>query len=80
MAEKVSERHQLEKAEPQLKQKRGAMSIFGVAVMGLQGHTDVPGAVKGPCLVTRLTLSLSILWLGWDGDERCRRQASEGHP
>lgn len=70
---------QPEKAGPQPKQKRGAMSISRVAAMGLQGHMDVPGAVAGPRLMTRLSLILTNPWLGWDGNERCRRLASEGH-
>lgn len=48
--------------------------------MGLRGHMGVLGAVEGPCLMTRPSLILTIPWLGWDGDERCGRQASEGHP
>ena len=56
------------------------MSVSRVAAMGPQGHASVPGAVVGPCLMTRLSLTLTIPWLGWDGDERRRRLASEGRP
>lgn len=55
------------------------MLISGVAAMGPQGHVDLPGAVAEPCLMTRLSLTLTIPWLGWDGDERHRRLAFEGH-